>query len=699
MNHFIFLHSLSLALLLLAFTPLGFAAPANDNLAAAIAIDTLPFSQQQDITDATNESSEQLPTCLNEGSASVWYQYTATSEQTVLFNTFDSDYDTVLSVWMGGDEHPLTQVACNDDSNNLKQSQVQLELQMGTTYYLNISGYQGETGTLALTALAINPLANDDLVDALPITLDANASYSYTQTTQGATTQENEAISVCDSKSGGSVWYQYTASTDQTLIIDTLESDYNTVLSVWRGDAYPLEEIICNDDNNGLQSLLRVALTAGETYLINVSAGESPGAGSLFEDTGLLVLNISAPPDNDYLNTAIEITEPLPYTNTQFTSGATVEIGESFPSCDPTASASVWYLLTPTTDYSHVVFSTIGSSYDTVLSIWEGSDHPLNELACNDNATTFEEQSNSSQVTIPLTENLTYYIDVSGVNNGMGQLALNIAEGEPDFSIGSQPQPQTIEVCDSANLVIGLKNKAGEEIETTDNPIGSQWETGVILPFMYQWYQGDSGDDSLLIAEIENNPVFNPTPKTTTQYWARITNPTGSMDSDSAIVTVNGDSETNCEPEIPEQTNGIGLDIDNNQIPTTAHFEGLVALLDDNQPITLVNEADDISVSFKITVDANHVGELVEILMLATYTIEASYSYMRQNEVQWIRWEDDNLANLIATETIQATEHLDITVYQGHLNQMPGLFTIHVGYRLNDGRLFYSGEPIIFTVE
>jgi hypothetical protein len=76
MKQFISLHSIGLAVLLLAFTPLGFAAPANDNLAAATAIDTLPFTVQQNTTDATNEPSEQLPACLNDGTASVWYQYT-----------------------------------------------------------------------------------------------------------------------------------------------------------------------------------------------------------------------------------------------------------------------------------------------------------------------------------------------------------------------------------------------------------------------------------------------------------------------------------------------------------------------------------------------------------------------------------------------------------------------------------------------
>ncbi|MDM8557349.1 hypothetical protein [Candidatus Parabeggiatoa sp. HSG14] len=692
MNYFISLRSFGVFFLLVCLTPKGFAAPTNDRLANATPIDTLPFTQQQNTAGASNETSEVLPMCLNDRRASVWYQYTATSDQTMLFNTFGSDYDTVLSVWTG-DSHPLTALACNDDSNNLKQSQVQVELQTGTTYYINISGYQGETGALILTALEVNPLENDNLADALPVTLDSNASYTYTQMTQEATNQDNESISICNTKSRGSVWFKYTASTDQTIVIDTMGSDYNTSLSVWAGTSHPLEdEVICNDDNSGPQSLLRVALTASETYFINISSVKTSGAGSLLEDSGLLVLNISIPPRNDYLDTAISITEALPYTNTQTTGGATIEIDESSPSCDPVASASVWYLFNPSMDYDNVSFSTFGSSYDTVLSIWEGTGYPLTELACNDNATVVNvEQSNASQVTIPLKADTNYFVDVSGVNNSSGQLNLLVEQGTVDFSIGSQPKDTSIYKCQTAELLIGLRNADGEQIEITDNPIGNQWETNIALPFTYQWYQDEFSNVTIPVDEIENNPVFiTPPLEETTDFGVRIINPTGSLESEMVTVTV----EENID------NNGAGVGASGDFVSTDAHFMGAVTTLEDNKSVVSFNQSETVAINFMVKIDAAHIEEIADILMVGVYTpMNGTTSfYMREGDM-WTFWAGDVVSLAAAEEEIELSECQTVSIFEGRLAGLPGNFKVHTGYRLSDGEIIFNGEPVDFTVE
>ncbi|GEM_PF-779322 len=683
-------------ILSMLFTPLGLAAaPANDNLAAALNIETLPYTHQQDTSGASNEAAEIRPQCLNEAGASVWYQYTATDNQTLVFDSFGSDYDTVLSVW-SGTTHPLTAVACNDDNNNRSQSQLIVETEENTTYYINISGYNGETGSVVLNAKQANPLTNDNLADAIEITLDAGlSSYRNTQLTQGATNEPDERVSDCNEKNSASVWYQYTPTTDQRAVFDTAGSDYNTVLSIWEGDQHPLtEEVLCNDDNSGPQSQVGVELAAGTTYYINISAAET-GGGSLLEETGLLVLNLTLPPTNDYLANAIEIEEPLPYTNTQNTGGATIEIDELFPSCVPDAGASVWYFLKPSTDYNNVTFSTAGSGYDTVLSIWQGTEHPLTELenACNDNAIVTE-QSLSSQITIPLTENLTYYIDVGGVDNGTGHLILRIEEGETDFTLASQPQDKSIEECQTATLVVNLNNRDGEAIEITDDPIGSQWETNIALPFIYQWYQGESGDDSTLIADIENNPVFITKPlRETTQYWVRITNPTGTIDSETVTVTVAENTSNN----------GTGVDAEGNSLSTEAHFVGLVTnSLGGDENVPVVSQDDTVFVTFTIKVDTNHIGQPADIFTVGKYTTaDDIIHYFMRNGDEWISWDRKNIADLaIADQQETLLGCINIPVFDGHLKNMPGDFTAYVGYRLSNGELYFNGEPVInFTVE
>lgn len=674
-------------LLSLLLIPIGLAAPVNDNFANAIPIEQLPTTLQQDTTEASNEANEILPNCLNEVAASVWYQYTATRNQTVVLNTFDSDYDTVLSVWTGT-THPLTQLACNDDSSNTSQSQVSLELEQGTTYYINISGYTGETGTLILNALPVNELTNDNIANALKITQNTDLSYSHTQSVKGGSTESNEAGASCaPQREFASVWYKYTPTTTQSVVFNTIGSDYNTILSVWTGRKHPLTEIACNDDNGMAQSQLRAELQKGKTYYLKITASAT-ASGSLSEGNGLLILNMTMPPANDNLANAIPITEAFPYTTNQYTGGATVENDELFPTCSPNSGTSVWYLLTPSTDYDNLAFSTAGSGYDTVLSIWQDINSSFTELACNDNAIVTE-QSNASQITIPLTENLTYYIDISGVDNSTGNLILRVEEGTLDFQIAAQPQEKFLQACQSTTLAVGLSTIDGKEIDLTTDPVGTQWETFTALPFVYQWYQGESGDNRTPVG-IDSYLFQTPFLTETTQYWVRVSNPTGKIDSETVTATV----------EPIDNNNGIGIDAEGNPLSTQAHFIGLVTTPpENNDSVSVVNQDDTISIIFTATVDPNHLEQFADILMVGRYTVnDQTFFYMREGEM-WKLWNMDMAELTAAHKETPLSECLVVPVFEGQLKNMPGDFTAYVGYRLNEGQIFFNGEPVNFTVE
>ena len=105
-------------------------APANDNIANAIAITTSSFTTTVDNSAATTESTDPTPTCAtgstNPRTKTVWWSLTPAASGTVAANTIGSAYDTTLSVWTGT-PGGLTQVACNDDIPNspLTQSQPQ----------------------------------------------------------------------------------------------------------------------------------------------------------------------------------------------------------------------------------------------------------------------------------------------------------------------------------------------------------------------------------------------------------------------------------------------------------------------------------------------------------------------------------------------------------------------------------------------
>ncbi|RKZ81170.1 MAG: hypothetical protein DRR16_22585 [Candidatus Parabeggiatoa sp. nov. 3] len=293
-------HKLFTVLLgLLLVSPVYAAPPANDDLANALKI-VLPYSHTQKTIDATTEASEVFPPCtFSEGS--VWYQYTPKKDENVVFDTLGSDYDTVLAIW-SGDEHPLTEIACNDNSLQTTQhSQINTTLQKNTRYFISVTGFNKETGTLNFNAKALESLDNDDLSGAIDI---GGETFSYTQETTKASTELKEPPSKCGKDGNTTVWFQYTPRTESTMVLDTLGSNYDTVLSIWKGAKHPLAELTCNDDRDEetIQSQLSMTFRANSTYYIKINLlNKTEDA----EQTDILVFNATpyepdstVPPDS-----------------------------------------------------------------------------------------------------------------------------------------------------------------------------------------------------------------------------------------------------------------------------------------------------------------------------------------------------------------------------------------------------------------
>lgn len=123
------------------------------------------------------------------------------------------------------------------------------------------------------------PPANDDVNNATQISA---VPYSITNLdVTGATTALDDPTLACLSgQRSNSVWWRYTPSQNATLTIDTYSSNYDTVLAIWKGSRGSLTSLGCNDDTSGWQSQVRVSVTAGQTYYIEV-ASYSPGGGVL----------------------------------------------------------------------------------------------------------------------------------------------------------------------------------------------------------------------------------------------------------------------------------------------------------------------------------------------------------------------------------------------------------------------------------
>ncbi len=259
-------------------TPTPAPAKGNDNFTAAVVIpEPLPFTNAQNTAGSTTEPGEPSP--CGAIAATVWYRFTPSSNQTLVADTFGSNYDTVLAVYTGLSLGALSLVGCNDQFGG-NQSQVQFSAATGTTYYIQAGGYFGQTGTLVLNlAPPPPPPANDDFADAIAI--PEPLSYTNTQSTAGATIEAGEP-----SPCGGiaaTVWYRFTPSSNQTLVADTFGSNYSTELAVYTGpDLSNLTLVGCN------YSRVRFTAAAGITYYFQ--------AGGYFGQTGNLTFNLTNGP-------------------------------------------------------------------------------------------------------------------------------------------------------------------------------------------------------------------------------------------------------------------------------------------------------------------------------------------------------------------------------------------------------------------
>jgi thermitase len=71
----------------------------------------------------------------------VWYRVVPGASGALTASTAGSGYDTVLAIYRGSSLTGLTALACNDDYGGTLQSQVQVQVTAGQTYYVQVGGY------------------------------------------------------------------------------------------------------------------------------------------------------------------------------------------------------------------------------------------------------------------------------------------------------------------------------------------------------------------------------------------------------------------------------------------------------------------------------------------------------------------------------------------------------------------------------
>ena len=227
------------------------------------------------------------------------------------------------------------------------------------------------------------------------------------------------------------IWYCYTAPCTGDVTVRLSGANYDTMLGVYDGcECFPSELIECNDDfGTGYESQLSFAAVAGNEYLIEV------GGYHLETGRGLLTVHCDGqptpppppPPPPSPSNNQCADAQPVgDVTNLSFdTRNATFD-GRGLCMRSP----NIWYCYTASCT-GNVTVSLLGSSYDTMLAVYNGCEcDPVSSdlIRCNDD---FGSQL-QSQITFTATEGNQYLIEIGGYDSETGQGILNIkCDGVP----------------------------------------------------------------------------------------------------------------------------------------------------------------------------------------------------------------------------------------------------------------------------
>ena len=396
----------------------------NDNCQNAIPIGDVT-NMAFNTTSATQDGPRR---CMN--SRNIWFCYTASCTGEATVSLAGSSYDTMLAVYDGCECYPTLNdmIECNDDSGNSRQSEIVFDAVAGNQYLIEVGGYALEAGqgrlSVSCEGVQPPPSSKDNCENAKPVGDVKDLAFDTTDATfdgQGLCMRSRN------------IWFCYTATCTGEATVSLAGSSYDTMLAVYDGcECYPtLNDMIeCNDDaGNSRQSEIVFDAVAGNQYLIEV------GGYALEAGQGRLSVScegVQPPPSSkDDCENAKPVgdVKDLAFDTTN----ATFD-GQGLCMRSP----NIWYCYTATCT-GDVTVSLAGSSYDTMLAVYDGCGcYPTfaaNIIECNDDAG----NSYQSEITFAAIAGNQYLIEIGGYANekGAGLLTIScqgvVVQNKPDL--------------------------------------------------------------------------------------------------------------------------------------------------------------------------------------------------------------------------------------------------------------------------
>lgn len=334
----------------LANTVVGPTGPANDSLCNAIPIEVDSVCPGPIYTNsgATLEANEPLGSCFQLASKSVWFSFIGPASGGVEITT-DLDgpgvslTDTEVAVYRlnGTDCTDLTQLVeldCNQDGGidiSFNSIISGLAIVPGETYFIQVMGFDGESGNFCLEVRSFDRPQNDEPCQAAFVPGDGNI-YDYFNVGANLEADANGTInpplgSGADNRSwlennlDNTVWHKFVVPSSGNVTLDLcndglFNTDFDTQIAVYKvGDCQDFrtfqfvganDDVDCFGPSGGFASRLSLScLTAGDTLWAvvdgwngdegnyGISVTPQPGSPSLSASPGFLLPPVCGEPD------------------------------------------------------------------------------------------------------------------------------------------------------------------------------------------------------------------------------------------------------------------------------------------------------------------------------------------------------------------------------------------------------------------
>jgi hypothetical protein len=352
------------------------------------------------------------------------------------------------------------------------------------TLTVNGTGLTGGTVKLGGTALTTTGTPTDtQIVATIPTTLLTSTGTPAVNVTVSTNASNNVTFSIL----GGAP--TITSSAPASAPVNSATATLNIVGTGFTAKS----KVVLNPDSAGtsiattftdaqhLSATVPASLMANFGSTNSVGVTNPPPGGGTTVTTSTVTLPtfiVSAPaPANDNLANATVISSNS-FQTVEDSSAATIATGDPILSCVQQQTGgggqngslnSVWFKFTPTSSGNLTDVDTIGSTYDTTLAIFTGTQGALTQVpnACNDDINPGIVTQSQIQ-NIALTSGTTYYIfvgsfgppDPNPVALG-GRLALNFAfsagAATPDFTLTPQaPTSATVNSGSPATYTVAI---------------------------------------------------------------------------------------------------------------------------------------------------------------------------------------------------------------------------------------------------